>query len=440
MAAGISFRNAYCSYPMCTPARASFMTGQLTPEHGVWELGTPLKSDLPTWAHVLRQAGYATSISGRMHFVGHDKMHGFERRAHPGYSEMLTPFTYGNWDQPQGDDHVMLGAIERAGPTEEPTKTEEFDAAVVDAAMEELTYLTSGENNRPWALMVGLLLPHFPYAVSRKYYDLYDGVAIPMPRPPPDGQAYEEIVPAQLAGSRKWLGLTSDGASEDEVRMARRCYYGMITCMDEQIGRLVDHLHQVGAADNTWVIYLSDHGDNMGEHGFWSKLNFYEDSVRVPFIVAPPAYAKAGALCEAPVSAIDWMSTVLDVTGQQAAFEPLPGRSLMPLLEDPTRQWPERAVISDYACDGTRVPLRMVRRGRWKAWFALGFPPLLFDLNEDPHEWRDLSSEDFAPEILEELLAIAGSDGWNAERLRDDILVHKRRLTYIKEAESDEPA
>ena len=80
MSAGISFRNAYCAYPMCTPSRASFMTGQLTPEHGVWELGSPLRSDIPTWAHVLRNAGYATSISGRMHFVGHDQMHGFERR------------------------------------------------------------------------------------------------------------------------------------------------------------------------------------------------------------------------------------------------------------------------------------------------------------------------------------------------------------------------
>jgi len=258
-----------------------------------------------------------------------------------------------------------------------------------------------------------------------------------LPRVPPHGQTYEELVPAQLADNRKWLGLTTDGASEDEVRTARRCYYGMISNMDEQIGRLVSHLEQVGAADNTWVVYMSDHGDNMGEHGFWSKLNFYEDSVRVPFVVVPPSCANGGAQCEAPVSLIDWMSTVLDLTDQQPDFEELPGRSLLPLIENPAQRWPERAVISDYACDGTRVPMRMVRRGSWKACFALGLPPLLFDLGEDPCEWNDPSGEPSAQGILEELHAIAGSNGWNAESLRQDILGHKRRLKYIHSAESD---
>ena len=437
MSAGISFRDAYCCYPMCTPSRASFMTGQLTPEHGVWELGAPLRSDMPTWPHVLRQAGYATSISGRMHFVGHDQMHGFERRVHPDIAVARTPFAYGDWDKPQGDDHVMLAALKNAGPTPEPTKAERFDTAVTAAAMEELSVLAADKGNRPWALMVGLYLPHFEYAISQQFYDMYDGVDIPLPRVPPDGKTYEEMIPTQLEDNRKWLGLTTDGASEDEVRTARRCYYGMITCMDEQIGRLLSHLQAVGAADNTWVIYLSDHGDNMGEHGFWSKLNFFEDSVRVPFIVVPPACAHPGAQCGAPVSLVDWMSTVLDLSGQKSGFEEMPGRSLVPLIDNPAQQWPERAVVSDYACDGTRVPMRMIRRGRWKAWFALGLPPLLFDLDEDPHEWNDLSKEASTRPILDELHELACSSGWDAESVRDDILLHKRRLKYISRAESD---
>ena len=437
ISSGISFSNTYCSYPMCTPSRASFMTGLLTPEHGVWELGSPLRSDTPTWAHVLRKAGYTTSISGRMHFIGHDKMHGFERRVHPDVDDMLTPSTYGDWDKKQDDDHVMLGALKNAGPTEESTKTEQFDRAVVDAAIEELSYLALHQNKQPWALMVGLMLPHFPYTVSRNYYDMYDGVEIPMPQTPPNRQTYEQVVPAQLEDNRKWLGLTTDGASEDEVRMARRCYYGMITCMDEQIGRLVSRLQELGVDDNTWVVYISDHGDNMGEHGFWSKLNFYENSVRIPLIVVPPGYNKTGACCETPVSIVDWMTTVLELTEQQSYFERLPGHSLVPLLENPAQQWPDRAVISDYACDGTRVPMRMVRRGRWKAWFAPGFPPLLFDLEKDPNEWNDLSGRASSQDILESLYEIACSGGWNAESLRNDILLHKRRLSYINKAETD---
>ena len=436
VATGITFRNAYCPYPMCTPSRAGFMTGRLTPEHGVWELGTPLRSDMPTWAHVLRRAGYATSISGRMHFVGHDRMHGFERRVYPDINETLIPFTYGDWDKPQADDHVMLGAIRESGPVEEPTRAELFDEAVIQAAIEELTYLTSDEDGRPWALMTGLFLPHFPYAVSRKYYDMYEGTDIPMPRIPPHGRTYEEMVPLQLENNRKWLGLTTDGATEDEVRIARRCYYGMITRMDELIGKLLSHLQTLQGADRTYVVYLSDHGDNMGEHGFWSKLNFYEDSVRVPFIVVPPDEVHAGAQCEAPVSLIDWMSTFLDLTSQQAAFEGLPGRSLFPLLADPARQEPERVIISDYACDGTRVPMRMVRRGRWKACFAPGYPSLLFDLETDPHEWNNLSEETALQDIMKDLHESACSDGWDGAVLGKNILFHKRRLKYINEAES----
>lgn len=437
MASGISFSNAYCSYPMCTPSRASFMTGMLTPEHGVWELGSPLGSDIPTWAHIFRSAGYTTSISGRMHFIGYDKNHGFERVVHPDVTDMLIPFTYGDWDKPQNDEHVMLGVVKSAGPLDKPSDTEGFDQAVVDAALKEISYLTSDQESRPWALMVGLMHPHFPYNISRKYYDMYDEDEIPMPRIPPEDQLYEEFVPEQLNDNRKWLGLTADGVSEEEVRAARQSYYGMITCMDEQIGRLMDHLHKLGVDDNTWVIYLSDHGDNMGEHGFWSKMNFYEESVRIPLIVAPPGYNNPGVKCDALVSIVDWMTTVLELTEQESYFENLPGRSLLPLIENPAQELTDRAVVSDYACDGTRVPMRMVRYKEWKACFATGFNPLLFDLEKDPGEWNDLGEQASSQQIIEELHEIACSDGWHAESLEKSLLVHKRRLKYINNAEED---
>ena len=436
MARGITFTNAYCPYPMCTPSRAGFMTGLRTPQHGVWELGTPLDSAVPTWAHALRAAGYRTSISGRMHFIGRDKLHGFERRVCPDVGDMLVPYTYGDWDKPQGDDHVMLGALRNAGPTPESTGHERYDARVFDAAETELVRLVSEADAGPWALMVGSILPHFAYAVSQRYYDLYDGVDIPLPRVPPGGAAYEDLVPEQMRDSRKWLGLTGDGATDDQVRTARRCYYGMIAFLDELIGRLLARLEQLDAAGTTWVVYLSDHGDNMGEHGFWSKLNFLEDSVRIPFIVAPSECLRSGALCTAPVSSVDWMPTVLELTGQGSWFEPLPGRSLLPLIADPSGTWPDRTVVSDYACDGTRVPMRMVRHGRWKACFAPGFPPTLFDLQDDPHEWHDLGGDPASRDVLADLEQVARADGWDPEELLGEILTHKRRLAFIRRAET----
>ena len=129
---------------------------------------------------------------------------------------------------------------------------------------------------------------------------------------------------------------------------------------------------------------------------------------------------------------------LVEVTSERRReeFEELPGYSLVPLLEDPSEQWPERLVFSDYACEGTRVPMRMIRRGRWKAWFAPGLPPLLFDLEDDPHEWNDLSTEESCREVLEELYQLARSNGWDTEVLREDILFHKRRLKYIEQAET----
>ncbi len=440
IARGVSFRNAYCSYPMCTPSRAGFMTGHHSTGHGVWELGDPLPTSMPTWAHVLRRAGYTTSIAGRMHFVGPDLMHGFERRVYPELGSHAL-FAYGNWDQPQTDQHVMVDGVRRAGPQAEVTRAEAYDTAVTDAALAELAHLTSAAPQKPWALHVGLYLPHIPYAIRQHYYDRYDGVEIPLPRQPPDGQSFEAMIPPQMQDSRKWLGLTSDGATPEQVTAARRAYFGMITCMDELIGKLVRKLDELGVADNTWIIYLSDHGENLGEHGFWSKLNFYEDSVRVPLIIVPPRCAdpgNPGAECHAPVSLLDWMSTVLDLTGEQANFEPMPGRSLLPLLADPTETWPQRAVLSDYACDGTRVPLRMVRQGPWKACFAPGFTPVLFNLEEDPHEWHDRGSDPACSPVLAQLLQAAHADGWDGEQLRAHIHRHKRRLDYIGAAERTE--
>jgi choline-sulfatase len=436
MERGISFDNAYCPYPICTPSRASFMTGQLAPAHGVWELGSPLRSDIPTWAHVLRRAGYITSISGRMHFVGADDLHGFERRVYPEFHRRLSPYAYADWTRPVTDDGVMIGAVQAAGPTKEWTACQQFDEAVTDAAQKELAFLNGSQNAEPWALMVGYTMPHFPFHVSQKYYDLYNDVPIPAPRPAPDGKNYAECTPPIMRGFTKWLGLSTDRLSGDEIEIARRCYYGMISHVDELIGKLVEQLRVLSCLENTWIVYVSDHGESLGEHGLWSKMTFYEESVGVPFIVVPPQCINAGAHCQAPVSLIDWMSTLLEITGEQERFETLPGRSLIPLLDNPAEEWPDRAVISDYACCGTQVPLRMVRRGKWKAVFAPGLPALLFDLKNDPHEWDDLGGNASSQAVLDELRAEAERDGWDGETVRDEVFRQQRRLSYIHLAET----
>ena len=435
---GVSFVQAYCNYPMCTPARASFMTGLLTPQHGVWELGAPLASDIPTWAHALRAAGYRTSISGRMHFVGEDQMHGFEHRACP---DSLTPkrmYAYDPWMAPIADEHVMIPAVQRGGPTPEPTGNERCDQQVHRAALTELDRLSAAgrADGRPWALMVGLIQPHIPYNVSQSWYDRYDGADIPMPRTPPEGRCFEAHIPEQMRGSRRWLGLTDDGATPEQVRRSRQAYYAMVTAVDAMVGELVERLQALGEMENTWVCYGSDHGDNLGEHGMWSKLNFFEDSVRVPLIIAAPGVCQGGDRCAAPVSLIDWLPTVLDLTGRTWPTA-LPGRSLLPLLRgvrgmsSPGDRWSERPVIADYACGGTRVPMRMVRRGRWKTCFAPPLPPVLFDLERDPHEWTDLGADPAWRSVIDELESAARAGGWEPQAMLEQIRQQKRVLHFL---------
>lgn len=439
-AEGVAFTSAYAAYPMCTPARASFMTGRYATGHGVWELGDPLDSALPTWAHALQIAGYHTALAGRMHFVGPDQWHGFAQRLCPDVGENGMPiFAYADWDAKEQPEGVMLDALAIAGPTGEETRYQAYDRAVCDAAVRALRQ-AAATPSRPWALTVGLVLPHFPYQVSRPYYDRYRDSGIPLPTTPPDGRTFDDCIPEVYRGIRRWLGLHVDGATAEQVRCARQCYYGMITFMDEQIGRVLDELRQQGLEENTVVVYLSDHGDSLGEHGLWSKMTFYEESARIPLIVRLPGMQYAGERCAAPVSQVDWLPTLLELTGQAPWGEPLTGRSLLPLLQDPSQAWPERAVLSDYACNGVPAPQRMVRRGPWKAVFGGGAPPALYHLHDDPGEWRDRAGEPALQPLCDDLATAAAADGWDSAALRETVLTRQRRLNYIARARAAEEA
>lgn len=449
-ARGVAFKNAYCSYPICTPSRASFMTGLLTPQHDVWELGMPLSTAMPTWPHALRTAGYTTSISGRMHFMGPDQMHGFERRVAPDGYIGKSPWAYDPWFKPIEDEHVMLSSVEQAGPSSEPTPNEKTDVRTHDAALKELDYLTKqrDENDAPWALIASYIQPHFPFEVSQKWWDLYEGVEIDMPRPAPGGGPFSPTIPELFQGSRRWVGNTDDGLKAEDIKNARRAYYAMTTLIDDYVGQLMTKLQASGQLENTIVLYISDHGDNMGEHGLWSKVNFYKDSVGVPFIMAGPGIAE-NQISEAPVSLIDWVPTLLELNKQHSTpndtpaptpwpVEPqdMPGRSLWPVLKDPSQTWDDRVIISDYACGGTRVPLRMVRRGKYKACFGPPLPPVLFNLEEDPHEWHDLGQDPAHGDIVAELYAAAQADGWNPKTMLTHIRQQKRTLHFIQQAEA----
>jgi choline-sulfatase len=387
------FRNNYTASPLCSPARASFMSGQLPSRTGVYDNAAEFASSIPTFAHHLRAAGYHTCLSGKMHFVGPDQLHGFEERL----TTDIYPADFG-WtpDYRKPGDRIdwwyhNLGSVTGAGVAE-ITNQMEYDDEVAFLAGQKLYDLSrqSGdENRRPWCLTVSFTHPHDPYVARRKYWDLYEDC--PQLEPDVGFIAHDEQDPH----SRR-LYLASDYASFDikpeQVRRARQGYFANISYIDDKVGELLDVLDRTRMADDTIILFCSDHGDMLGERGLWFKMSFFEGSARVPLMIAGKGITAAGI--DAPVSNLDICPTLCDLAGINiSAIMPwTDGQSLKPLMEGEERSEP---VFMEYAAEGSYAPLVAIREGKHKFVHCEIDPPQLFDLESDPLEQENLAA---APE------------------------------------------
>ena len=283
-AGGVLFENAYCNSPLCVPSRMSFMTGRHVHEIGTWDNASPLASDSPTWAHMLRAGGYDVVLAGKQHFVGPDQRHGFRARlARDLHAEHRHPIF--DWADGTPAAANPWPSLAQAGPGVSPEIA--IDDQVAAAA---LAYLRDPDRHQqPWALNVSFIAPHFPFVVPDRYWNRYPPEEIDLPVIPAGHLASQHPVYQRL---RRMFGLT--GFSEELVRRGRAGYYGLITFLDDKIGQLLDTLAETRLADNTLVIYVSDHGEMAGEHGLWRKSNFYEHSSRIPLVLRWPGRLPAG--------------------------------------------------------------------------------------------------------------------------------------------------
>lgn len=387
------FRNNYTASPLCSPARASFMSGQLPSRTGVYDNAAEFASSVPTFAHHLRAAGYHTCLSGKMHFVGPDQLHGFEERL----TTDIYPADFG-WtpDYRKPGERIdwwyhNLGSVTGAGVAE-ITNQMEYDDEVAFLAGQKLYDLSrqSGEENRrPWCLTVSFTHPHDPYVARRKYWDLYEDC--PQLEPEVGYIAHDEQDPHSQR-----LYLASDYASFDikpeQVRRARQGYLANISYIDDKVGELLDVLDRTRMADDTIILFCSDHGDMLGERGLWFKMSFFEGSARVPLMIASKAIAPSRI--DAPVSNLDICPTLCDLAGIDiSAIMPwTDGQSLKPLMQGKERSEP---VLMEYAAEGSYAPLVAIRDGKHKFVHCEIDPPQLFDLESDPLERENLAA---APE------------------------------------------
>lgn len=409
-ASGVLFERTYCAGPLCVPSRMSFMTGQFPNDLRIWTNGGVLSSDTPTFAHALSLADYDTMLCGRMHFVGPDQHHGFKRRLVGDVSGAMI-----------GNGREMFGGIwNRAGCGQDYRSLlpdavgpgwatyPEFDRHVTDRACEVLRQQSAADDDTPFAMVVGYLLPHNPYVCPRELFDEYmdklEGKVVH------EEHAGDET-PA-LASLRQTRGTAN--ITPEMARRARAAYLGLTTVLDQNIGQILDALAETGLADNTAVAYTSDHGDQAGEHGLWWKDTFYDGSAKVPMIWSCPSRFATGVRVPQVTSLLDIAPTLTDL----AEATPLPaarGSSLRTFLETGTRpaDWPDIAFAETYARE--QRPARMICSGDWKLNLYHGYDhPQLFNLREDPTECQDLGRDAEYANIREELLARV-RDGWSGE-------------------------
>jgi choline-sulfatase len=380
------FANCYTASPLCAPGRASFMSGQLPSRTRVYDNAAEFASDIPTYAHHLRRAGYQTCLSGKMHFVGPDQLHGFEERL----TTDVYPADFG-WtpDYRKPGERIdwwyhNMGSVTGAGVAE-ITNQMEYDDEVAFHATRKIRDLARGHDPRPWALTVSFTHPHDPYVARRKYWDLYADCEHLLPQVPAMAYADHDPHARRIFDANDWRSFD---ISEQDIRRSRRAYFANISYLDDKIGEMLDAL--AATRQEAIVVFASDHGDMLGERGLWFKMCFYEGAARVPMMIAAPSMAPG--LVQTPVSNLDVAPTLCDLAGVPMD-EVMPwtdGESLVPLGRGGRRDTP---VAMEYAAEGSYAPLVSLRYGRWKYNRCLRDPDQLFDLAADPHELTNLAGE-----------------------------------------------
>ncbi len=430
---GIVFDAAYSNSPLCTPARYCMMTGQLPSATRGYDNAAYLASTIPTFAHYARLGGYRTVLDGKMHFVGADQLHGFEERR----TTDIYPADFGwtpDWLQP--DERVdwwfhNMDSVTQAGVAE-VTNQYLFDDEVGHQGVRALHDLARDGDPRPWLLVVSFTHPHDPYVTRGRYWDLYAGRDIPMPTTTADDV---ELDP-HTARLRKVSAMDEVRIGPENVRAARRAYYGNISYLDEWTARLTGTLDALGLAENTVVLVVADHGDMLGERGLWYKMNFFEGSARIPMIVHAPKLFSPKRVA-APVSLVDVLPTITELVGGEppGVVDAPVGRSLLDLCTEARRDRPpsEREVIGEYLGEGAIAPIVMIRRGDLKYVHSPVDPDQLYDLAADPHERLNLAKDADWSVRVKELRARVERD-WDMDALFADVVADQSRRRLVNAA------
>jgi choline-sulfatase len=429
---GVVFEAAYSPSPLCAPARAVFMSGLLPSLTGVYDNAAEFPSAVPSFAHYLRLEGYRTCLSGKMHFVGPDQLHGFEERL----TTDIYPADFGwtpDWRLKQERIdwwYHNMTSVKQAGIAE-MSNALEYDDDVAFQATRRIFDQARYERDAPLCLVVSFSHPHDPFAARSQFWNLYRDEDIDDPAV--GTIPYSDLDPHSR---RLWDAAAMDDyeITAEDIRSSRHGYYANISYLDDKIAGLLATLDTCGLADNTAVVIAADHGDFLGERGLWYKMSFLEPSARVPLIVHWPKRFRPRRVAT-PASIADVLPTLVDIARPGLSSElarPVSGRSLLPLLEG-AEEDEQATVYGEYLAEGTVAPMFMIRRGRWKYVACETDPEQLFDLKSDPHELNNLAGDPAQKERLTALRAECAGR-WDAAQIFEQVTTSQRSRLMLFQA------
>ena len=421
-ARGVRFNSAYCNSPLCVPSRASLATGRYVHQTGYWDNASPYDGRVPGWGHRLMEAGHRVDAIGKLHYRGVEDPVGFSRTLLPmnvvdGIGDVM-----GSVRDATPVYEMERADVENAGPG--VSASLDYDADVAGLACDWLKRRARSSSRHPWMLFVSFVSPHPPFVAPSELYERYPPDAISLPVQYRPGEQPQH---PSLAILRRTLHL-EEPFTDEQIRRATATYYAMCTYVDRQVGRVLSTLQKLGLADNTRVIYTSDHGESMGRRGLWGKFTLYEESVAVPMILAGPGVPR-GEVSSEIVSLVDCYPTMVEALGHELkdAERELPGRSLWPIVRGGSGPG---LAFSEYHAVGSTSASYMLRERRYKYIHHVGERPQLFDLESDPRELNDLSADPDSQEVVtaceRRLRALVDPEGVDAAAKADQRVLIER--------------
>lgn len=413
--AGVRFDRAYCQFPLCGPSRVSILSGLRPDSTKIWENQIAIRKTVPdviTLPQLCRQNGWYSARFGKMYHMDVPQGVGTNNfDDEPSWDVAISP---------KGLEHKTPGEGRVIAPNNYPGNANAWvsfkgdggnqaDHVAADLAMETI----SKKGDGPWFMGLGFLRPHVPYVAPSRFFDLYPLSAMePVKNPPDDVADIPKASELAIDTRANDMGMTT----EAEKRETLRAYYASVSYMDHLVGKVLGQLEKSNQTRRTIIVFWSDHGYHLGEHRRWHKRSLFEESARVPLIVAAPGRKNAGKASRALVELIDLYPTVAELSHLKAP-DHIEGQSLVPLLDQPGRAWKSAAFTQVSAAGGIVGRSICNERYRYIRWTGPDPDEELYDHRDDPREFVNLTRAKANESVLVKMRSVLDA-GWKAARAR----------------------